>query len=115
MQGDHRNDSFNPELKVGMLAMVINVRMPEHTRHIGKTVMIEDLADVGEIKDSWFTDEYQGRKLGASLALISGLGKTQGVNGNMSTIQQKHLMPLPPLDDDVIIEATQKPKETVKC
>lgn len=106
--------SFNPELKVGMLAMVINVRLPEHVVHIGKTVLIEDLADAGEIKNDWYASEYQGIKLAVPLALISGLGKTPGVNGNMSTIQQKHLMPLPPLDDDVIIEATQT-KETAKC
>lgn len=107
--------SFNPELKVGMQAMIVGTRLPEHSHHIGKIVTIEDLADAGEVKDAWFTPNHYNTTLSVSLALISGIGKTVGINGNMSTIQQKNLMPLPPLDDDDMIFANENVKETEKC
>lgn len=106
---------YNPELKVGMPAMIINVRQMKNLHMIGKMVTVIDLADIGDVKDEWFTEKHHGVNLKVALALIDGVGDCAGVLNGYSTIQQAHLMPLPPLDDDVIIEATEKPKETVKC
>lgn len=106
--------SFNPELKVGMQAMVIGVHQPKNSHMIGKVVTVEGLADIGEVRDEWFTEMFHGVALKHVVALVTGLGKTHGFIGECSLIQQKYLMPLPPLDDDVIIEATQI-KETAKC
>lgn len=106
---------FNPELKVGMQAMIIGTHQPKNSHVIGKMVTIEGLGNIGELRDEWFNEIYIGTPLPRPLALISGIGTGAGIIDGHSTIQQKYLMPLPPLDDDVIVEATQKPKETAKC
>lgn len=107
--------SFNTELKVGMQAMIIGVALPENAGYVGKMVTIEALLDVGESVQQWYDEGYSVTPLKYAMAIITGLGTGKHHKPGYATIQQKYLMPLPPLDDDVIIEAAQKPKETSKC
>jgi hypothetical protein len=109
---------FNPELKVGMQAMIIGVRYPENAHKIGKVVTIEGLGSIGDVP-GWYSQPYSETKLTFDLALVSGIGPTPGILNGMSSIQQKYLMPLPPLDDDNFetdaSKSTKQPKEAVKC
>ena len=107
--------SFNPELKVGMQAMVINTTKPENSHLIGRVVMVEALHDVGDSIQEWYVAGYNVLPLKHAMAIVTGLPTGKHHKEGYSTIQQRHLMPLPPLDDDIITEATAKPKETVKC
>lgn len=106
---------FNPELKIGMQAMIINVTQPQNAHLIGTMVTIEDLRGVGESVQQWYEDIYTVLPLKVDMAIVTGIGTGKHHKEGYSTIQQRHLMPLPPLDDDVIILATEKPKETEKC
>lgn len=109
---------FNPELQVGMLAMIVGVKHQENAHKIGQTVVIEGLANVGEVRDDWFTEIHMGVALQHNLALVSGIGPTPGIVGGFSLIRQKYLMPLPPLEDPSIDDCTFTPivqKENAKC
>lgn len=106
--------SFNPELKVGMQAMVINVHHPENTHLIGKLVMVEALLSVGESVQEWYDSAYTVLPLKFNMAIVTGVGTGKHHKDGYATFKQIYLMPLPPLDDDAIIEATQT-KETAKC
>lgn len=106
---------FNPELKIGMQAMIIGTHQPKNSHVIGKMVTIEGLGDAGELRDEWFNEIYVGIPLPRPLALISGIGTGAGIVDGHSTIQQKYLMPLPPLDDDDMIFANENTKELEKC
>ena len=116
------------KLEIGMPALIIGVGAPENSWLIGSVVTVEGFWKVGQD----VTDVYLGvREAGHSivvrekcigLVLVSGCkrtGRTQTENFCMSpgfaNLQEKNLMPLPPLDDDAIIEATEKTKETEKC
>lgn len=117
--------SFNPELKVGMLAMIIGCSKPENTYLIGTMVTVEAIMEMGET----FPDQYLSQKAKDALVqgrikwtpfkrqtiLVSGVNTHWTVKENHASFNPIHLMPLPPLDDDVIIEATETPKETSKC
>ena len=105
---------FNPELKVGIPAMVVGVRDPKNSHIIGKMVVIEALCDAGLVPPEWY-DPVFVKDTDYSLALVTGLGDRRGHRKSCSTIQQRHLMPLPPLDDDAIIFANENEKETEKC
>ncbi len=110
--------SFNPELKVGEQAMIIGVHNQKNAHKIGKIVVIEGLANAGEVCDDWFTEIHMGVSLKYDLALVSGIGDTPGIVGGFSIIQQKYLMPLPPLEDPSIDDCTFTPivqKENAKC
>lgn len=78
---------MNTELKVGMLAMVINVEYSKNNHLIGTTVLIDSLLSTEE------SDEYI---LGAN-----GHAYASYIQDNVSEhyIRQKYLMPLPPLGD----------------
>lgn len=108
---------FNPELKIGMQAMIIGVRNPDNAWAIGKLVVIEAFVEVGECLPPEFTAQgfASTHKNPEKMAIVSGVHTHYLVIENHANINIKYLMPLPPLDDDVIIEATQKPKELAKC
>jgi hypothetical protein len=108
-------ESFNPELKVGMQAMIVGVAMPENAGHIGKMVTIAALCDIGESVQEWYDDNYNVLPLKYAMAIITGIGTGPHHKVGYATIQQKYLMPLPPLDDDAIIFANENVKETSKC
>lgn len=107
--------SFNPELKVGMQAMVIGVRHEKNAGIIGKIVTIEDLCGAGHVPDGWYEPQFTGKQAESPWALVTGIGHSGGHRRGCATIKQKYLMPLPPLDDDAIIFANENVKETSKC
>lgn len=109
--------SFNPELKVGMPAMVIGCAKPENRHVIGKMVTVEALFKQGDKVPAEFLSIHAGptQAFLSDVAIVSGIHVNRALIENHAVINVKYLMPLPPLDDDVIIEATEKPKETVKC
>lgn len=108
-------ESFNPQLQIGMQAMVINVHHEKNSHLIGKMVTVEALCDSGMVPGEWFNPVFENRKAEFALALVSGLGTAGGHKADCATIQQRHLMPLPPLDDDAIIFANENTKELEKC
>lgn len=116
------------KLEIGMPAMIIGTGSPENSWLIGSVVTVEGFWKMGQD----VTDVYLGvREAGLTVevgpkciayVLVSGCkrtGKTKSGDFKMrpgfANIQEKNLMPLPPLDDDAIIEATEKTKETEKC
>lgn len=102
------------EVKVGELAIVISTTHVANRGLIGRVVTVVAIAETAKERDDWY-EPPRANYLDFKLALVSGLGPTSGVKDGHSIILVKHLMPLPPLDDDAIIEATEKPKETTKC
>lgn len=107
--------SFNPELKVGMQAMIIGVHQPKNVHLIGKVVMIEALLAIGDSVQEWYVDTYTVSPLKYNMAIITGLSTGLHHKEGYSTIRQEHLMPLPPLDDDATIFANENVKEAEKC
>lgn len=111
---------FNPELKVGMLAMIIGCKQPKNTWVIGKMVTIEALHESGEnVPDEFLTKEFKAggndrSPFLSNVAIVRGIHVNTSIIEDHAVVSQMYLMPLPPLDDDVIIEATQT-KETAKC
>lgn len=80
---------FNNELQVGQPAMVINVEYAKNSHIIGTTIVVDSLIspeDASEMFDS-------GGHAYASYVRNDGAERF---------IRQKFLMPLPPLDDDVL-------------
>lgn len=113
---------MNPELKVGMLALIIGCKHPQNSWIIGKTVIIEGLFTIGECVPDQFRSDAAKRtppeRRGAfttNVAIVSGYNTSPWILENHGVIGQQHLMPLPPLDDDAIIHSTETPKETEKC
>ncbi len=114
--------SFNPELKVGMQAMVIGCKQPKNSWIIGKVVTIEALCVIGESVPDEFrsalaqqTPPESRGKFVIDVAIVSGYHTNPSMAENHGISDRKYLMPLPPLDDDVIVESTETPKETSKC
>lgn len=107
--------TFNNELKVGDLAMIINTHCPENRHLIGSVVKVEMFMQVGDI----MTDYYLGAASAGVMVvvkpsctarvLVSGCrvtGKSSGEGFSMRdgycNINEKYLMPIPPLGDDVL-------------
>lgn len=107
-------EGFSGKLEVGQMAMVVGCRDPRNSHVIGKIVTIEGLCDIGPVPPEWYNPVFE-KDTDINLALVTGLGSRGGHRENCSTIQQRHLMPLPPLDDDAIIFANENVKETEKC
>lgn len=120
--------SFNSELKVGMQDMIIGTGNPKNSWLIGSVVTVEEFWKVGQdVTDAYIGVREAGFNVVASdkciaLVLVSGCNRTgTTASGNFhmkagfANLQEKNLMPLPPLDDDAIIESTETPKETSKC
>jgi hypothetical protein len=110
--------SFGGKLEIGQLAMVINTRHAENRHLIGTTVTVEGFMETGEILPAQFC--VPGRrsswKAVGRMVIATGVDSSNTVViKNHSVFEENHLMPLPPLDDDVIIESTEKPKETATC
>lgn len=113
--------SFNPELKVGMPAMVIGVLHPQNSHLIGKMVVVEALFSIGEImpesycSDSWIASGRKYNPFKKNVAIVEGCHINPAMKEPFALFDQKNLMPLPPLDDDAIIFANEEEKELVKC
>ena len=113
--------SFNPELKVGMQAMVIGCKQPQNSWVIGKMVIIEALhVKGGQTPDEFVSDLFKasGQAKGgyaSNVAIVRGIHTNPAIIENHAVINQMYLMPLPPLDDDAIIFADEQTKETSKC
>lgn len=113
---------MNPELKVGMPAMIIGCKYPRNSWIIGRVVTIEALFRVGEcVPDQYrseFAKEFPCESRGSfkvDVAIVSGYNVSPFLIENHGVIGQRHLMPLPPLDDDAKLLDTETPKETEKC
>lgn len=112
---------FNPELKIGMQAMIIGCKQPKNTWVIGKMVTIESLHVVGEqVPDQYLSDSFKENQQSkgsftVNVAIVSGVHTNESLLENHAVINQAYLMPLPPLDDDAIIFADENVKETEKC
>jgi NDP-sugar pyrophosphorylase family protein len=113
--------SFNPELKVGMLAMIIGCKQPKNSWVIGKMVTIEALHQAGEsVPYAFLTEEFKAGNSDRSpfqsnCAIVRGIHVNTSIIEDHAVINQVYLMPLPPLDDDAIIFANENVKETEKC
>lgn len=119
---------MNPELKVGMPAMIIGCRHPENSYLIGTVVMIEEIWEPGMDVTRWYIGAAENRcritVKDTTLAniLVSECKRTAhdatqtfSMPNGYANLSPKYLMPLPPLDDDAIILHTETPKETEKC
>lgn len=92
---------FNNELQVGQPAMVINVEHEKNRHRIGTTIVVDSLYSAEE------ASEILGDTLGHSYARF--------VRDNQPRfIRQIYLMPIPPLDDDVLDEVECIPRQTEK-
>lgn len=97
---------FNNELQVGQPALVIGCHHPENIGCIGRIVTIVDFVSKGDLLPSCYMKNYNrfGVEAKANLAVITGSGVTDDfimIDGHIF-INVKYLMPLPPLDDDVL-------------
>ncbi|WOZ57555.1 hypothetical protein [Pseudomonas phage vB_PseuGesM_254] len=116
------------KLEIGMPAMIIGSGKPENSWLIGSVVTVEGFWKIGQdvtdaylgVKEAGYTVEVGSQC--SSLVLVSSCKRTAKsgcgrflMKPGFANLQEKHLMPLPPLDDDAIIEATEKTKETEKC
>jgi hypothetical protein len=81
---------MNTELKVGMLAMIINVERPQNADKIGIVVTILDLMDLQQSKEYFLL--YRDKEVTHPYAIVEGAG-------NGTSIRQDYLIPLPPLGD----------------
>lgn len=113
---------MNPELKVGMLAMIIGCKQPRNSWIIGRIVTVEALFRIGECVPEQYRSEFgiqhDPEVRGAfkvDVAIVSGYNVSPLIIDNHGVIGQRHLMPLPPLDDDAKLFNTETPKETEKC
>jgi hypothetical protein len=113
--------SFNPELKVGMPAMIIGCKQPKNSWVIGKMVTIEALCEKGEAvaepfqSEQWKATGYEGGTFISDVAIVRGIHTNPAIIDDHAVINVTYLMPLPPLDDDAIIFANENVKETSKC
>lgn len=116
------------KLEIGMPALIIGVGAPENSWVIGSVVTVEGFWKVGQdVSDAYIGVKESGSSVVVgnkcvALVLVSGCKRTgRTMSGEFympagfANLQEKNLMPLPPLDDDAIIEATEKLKETEKC
>lgn len=75
--------------------MVINVEKRTNEHVIGKTVIVDTLMSVDESKEwFWWRDADDVKE---PYALIK-------LDGPLKGIRQRYLMPIPPLDDDILDE-----------
>lgn len=116
---------MKPELEIGMPAMIIGCKRPENSYLIGTIVKIEAFWNKGDDITSFYIGAKESGttvRCNTSAAVVSESKFTNNTTcgefhmpKGWTNIDPKYLMPLPPLDDDAIIEATEKPKETTKC
>lgn len=102
-------ESYKSELQVGMPAMIVGVHHPENSHFLGKVVMVEALMFIGESIQAFYKPDYAVLPLKMDMAVIVGIGTGKHHLEGYSTIQQKHLMPLPPLEEPSIDECTFTP------
>jgi hypothetical protein len=110
--------SFGGKLEIGMLAMVVNTCLEANKHLIGSVVTVEGFMEIGEILPAQFCVPGRRSSFKATERMVVASGCTSHVAvviENHACFDERHLMPLPPLDDDVIIESTEKPKETATC
>lgn len=113
---------MNPELKVGVPAMIVGCKHPENSWLIGKVVVVEALFQIGEVLSDEFRSELMKKTppearapFTLDVAVVSGCQVNENMLVNHCVVAQSHLMPLPPLDDDAKLLDTEIPKETEKC
>lgn len=106
--------SFNPELKVGDLAMIINTTQQKNAHLLGAVVMIEAFIAPGTIIPEQYTTREAKSSTEYKRAVVSGVHTEALLIANHATLNIKHLMPLPPLDDDATIFANENEKEAVQ-
>jgi hypothetical protein len=107
--------SFNPELKIGQLAMIINTTQQKNVHLLGSIVTIEAFIEPGTIIPEQYTTREAKSSTTYKRAVVSGIHTEPVLIANHASLNIKHLMPLPPLDDDAIIFANENVKETSKC
>jgi len=107
-------EMYNDKIEPGALAMIIGTFQPKNSHLIGRVVLVEDIipggADLG-----YLLEPYDIYVAATELVLISGLsGQTvthrySRMAEGVAVIDPKHLMPLPPLKEEV--KAYQKEVE----
>lgn len=113
--------SFNQELEIGMMALIVGCKQPKNVWVIGRMVTIESLHQKGEqVPDQFLSDSFKGSGKGktvfeTNVAIVRGIHTNVSILEDHAVIDQKYLMPLPPLDDDAIIFANENTKELEKC
>lgn len=111
-------ESFNTELKIGMQAMIVGCTHPENTHLIGKMVTVEAFVEAGQLIPRQYTTIDVGADSSCSYqrSIVSGVNTTRILIANHASLNSKHLMPLPPLDDENFEESKSiEIKETAKC
>lgn len=111
---------MNPELKVGMLAMVVGCRKPKNLNKIGKIVELEYEVPVSSFTEIPSKYIIEGIRLAGPMTsacwVVKGTDSHSGAyKEGFACFEARHLMPLPPLDDDAKLFNTETPKETEKC
>lgn len=107
---------MNNDLQIGQPAIVIGCHHPENSWIIGKTVTVVDFIDNGaKMPDVYFTNGNPfDVPANANLAVVKGVCTAGEIIDNHSFIKPKYLMPIPPLDDDVLDEVECSPQQLVK-
>lgn len=108
---------MNSELKVGMPAMIVGCLNPENSYKIGKVVELVYCIPISDF--TILPKEFLIEGINVAGPLDNESWIVKGVDSHSEIYKEgyacfaaKHLMPLPPLDDDAKLLDTETPKET---
>lgn len=97
---------MNNDLQIGQPAIIIGCYNPSNSWIIGRVVTVVELISAGEkLSDEYFNGGNPfDITAPVNLAMVTGVNTELCIIDNHALIQQKYLMPIPPLDDDVLDE-----------